>query len=70
MPLASQDVVDKKILLRPGEVADTLSVGRATVYQMISARILPTVRIGRAVRVPSRALQLWVEEQQKKNEGR
>lgn len=70
MLLASPEIVDKKLLLKAGEVADRLSLGRATVYEMISAHILPTVRIGRAVRVPARALEAWIEEQQKKDEGR
>ncbi len=58
----------EKLLLRVDEVAQRLSVGRATVYQMISSGALRTVRIGRggrAVRVPVKSLQEWLESQQR-----
>jgi excisionase family DNA binding protein len=51
-----------KLLLRAEEVADLLSVGRAKVYLMISRRELPTVRIGRVLRVPSHQLREWIEQ--------
>jgi excisionase family DNA binding protein len=54
-----------KLLLRAEEVAAKLSVGRATAYEMMAGGVLPTVKIGRSVRVPLRALEAWVEEQSK-----
>jgi excisionase family DNA binding protein len=47
-------------LLRVGEVADRLSLGKSTVYIMIKDGILPVVRIGGAVRVPEAALAAWI----------
>ena len=61
---ARDNVADKKLLLKASEVADRLSIGRATAYEMMAAGVLPTVRIGRAVRVPARSLEIWIEEQQ------
>ncbi len=52
---------DRKLLLRVNEVAERLQLGRATVYQMIAAGELPTFRKGRAVRVPTRALEAWID---------
>ncbi len=51
-----------RILLKADEVARRLSLGRATVYLLMSVGELPTVRIGRAVRVPADGLQRWVEQ--------
>jgi putative molybdopterin biosynthesis protein len=42
------------------EVADTLSLGRATIYDLVNRGELPVVRVGRAVRVPASALDEWV----------
>ena len=53
----------EKLLLRAEEVARRLSLGRATVYLMMASGELPTFRKGRAVRVPARALEQWLEKQ-------
>lgn len=57
------DHMDNRLLLRPAEVAQTLGVGRSTVYEMIAAGTLPTVRIGTCLRVPVEALRSWVVAQ-------
>ena len=51
-----------RLLLKADEVARRLSLGRATVYLMMASGELPTLRKGRAVRVPARALESWIEE--------
>jgi excisionase family DNA binding protein len=48
------------ILLRAEEVAELLGIGRSKVFEMIAAGDLPTVRIGRCVRVPRDRLESWV----------
>jgi excisionase family DNA binding protein len=50
------------LLLRSGEVAKLLGLGRSTVFAMLAAGELPVVRIGRSVRVPRAALERWVDE--------
>lgn len=50
-------------LLRADEVSRALGVGRSKTYEMMAAGTLPTVRIGRAIRVPSDALDEWVQRQ-------
>ena len=52
-----------KLLLKADEVARRLSLGRATVYLMMASGELPLFRKGRAVRVPARALEQWIERQ-------
>jgi excisionase family DNA binding protein len=57
--------LQERLLLRADEVARRLSLGRATVYLMMASGELPTLRKGRAVRVPLKALTEWVERQTK-----
>ena len=47
-------------MLRPGEVATTLKITRAKVYDMLAAGELPAVRIGKCVRVPAADLERWL----------
>lgn len=48
------------LLLRAREVAHLLGIGRSKVYEMMGTGELPTVRIGTAVRIPTKALEEWV----------
>ena len=50
------------LLLRAGEVAKLLGLGRSKVFAMLAAGELPVMRIGRSVRVPRAALEGWVAE--------
>lgn len=50
-------------LLRAEQVAEVLAVARSTVFELLRTGELPAVRIGRAVRVPRKALDRWIEEQ-------
>jgi len=52
----------EKLLLKPAEVAEVLGVARTRAYELIGSGMLPTVRVGSAVRVPADALRRWVEE--------
>ena len=53
------------LLLRAREVAEDLGISRALAYKWIKSGVLPTVRAGKAVRVPRAALIRWIEEQTK-----
>ncbi len=48
------------MLLRAEEVARLLSLGRSTVFALMKSGELPSVRIGRAVRVPREAIDEFV----------
>ncbi len=58
-----KEVATQRLLLRIPEVAEALGLGRTKIYELIAAGAFPTIRVGRAVRVPLTALQKWVEEQ-------
>ncbi len=59
----------QQVLLRPGEAAETLGLGRATVYTMIRRGELPHVRIGDSVRIPTEALHKWIQNKVKGEVG-
>lgn len=49
-------------LLKADEVARMLGVSRSKAYEMMAAEVVPTVRIGRSVRVPIAALEAWIQD--------
>jgi len=52
----------EQLLLRAEEAAKILGIGRAKTYEMIASGELPSVRVGRAVRVPASRLGQWIED--------
>jgi excisionase family DNA binding protein len=50
----------EKEMLRPADLARPLGVGRRRVYQLISAGVIPAVRVGGAIRVPKIAWEEWL----------
>jgi len=54
--------VIEKLLLRPREVAEAIGVGRSKTYQLIASGEIPSIRIGRSVRVPKFLLDRYIEE--------
>ena len=61
------EVPPQRLLLRIPEVAETLGIGRSKIYEIIARGELPTVRVGRAVRISVTTLQEWVEEREQQN---
>ncbi len=53
----------ERILLTIPEAAERLGVGKTLVWQMVARNELPSVRLGRLVRVPVPALDEWIREQ-------
>ena len=49
-------------LVRIEEAAKYLSIGRSTLYELIAQGTVPTVHIGRAVRIPTAALKELVTD--------
>ena len=52
---------DDRLLLTVREAASRLGIGRSTAYELIAAGDLETVHIGRACRIPTAALDRFVE---------
>ena len=56
----------ERLLLKAPEVARMLGLARSTVYVMISAGELESVRKGKSVRVPRAALDEWIKRNTRK----
>lgn len=60
-PHSWRKTVSKKLLLTVGEAAEALALGTTKVYELIASGEIQSVQIGRARRVPYRALQDFLE---------
>jgi excisionase family DNA binding protein len=54
----------EKLLLKPSEAAQVLGIGRSLIYELIARREIPSVRLGRCIRVPVESLQQWLRDKE------
>ena len=59
---AERQVIMERLLLSPDQVAESLGVCRSRVYDLMRTRVLPSVKIGRARRVPVNAVRAYVDQ--------
>jgi excisionase family DNA binding protein len=52
----------EKLLLKPAEVSELAGLGKSKTYELIATGEIPSVRIGRSVRVPADRLREWIEQ--------
>jgi excisionase family DNA binding protein len=52
----------EKLLLKPAEVSELVGLGQSKTYELIATGEIPSVRIGRSVRVPADRLREWIEQ--------
>jgi excisionase family DNA binding protein len=50
------------LLLKADRVATLLSVSRGQAYRLMQSGAIPTIRIGKSLRVPRKALETWIDE--------
>ncbi len=55
------DMKSEPLLLHVAEAARLLGCSRSKAYELVATASIPTVRLGRSVRVPRRALEAWIE---------
>lgn len=55
--------MDAPLMITVKQAAELANVGRSTAYHLTQSGEWPTVRIGRAVRIPVRKLEEWIERQ-------
>ena len=53
---------DDKLLLRPARAFEIADVPRSTGYLLIRSGEWPSIRIGRAIRIPFDGLKKWIEQ--------
>jgi prophage regulatory protein len=58
----------ERLLLKPMEVTQVLGIGRSLVYELIARKEIPSVRLGRCVRVPAESLKKWLKDQEEKRQ--
>jgi excisionase family DNA binding protein len=58
-------MVIEAAVLKPAEVAARLGVTTGRVYQLIRAGVIPALRIGGALRIPTAAWDEWLEQQRR-----
>jgi len=58
--------MENRLLLRPGEAAVALGISRSKLYELLSRRAIPSVRLDGSIRVPAIQLQAWIESQMRK----
>jgi excisionase family DNA binding protein len=56
-------MVEQHEYLKVPEVAEVLRIARSRAYEMVARGEIPSVRIGRSVRVSRKELDRWLEEQ-------
>ena len=54
-------MTNERLLLTVEEAARRLGIGRTLAWQLVRDGQLPSVRLGRLVRVPARALEDWLK---------
>jgi excisionase family DNA binding protein len=59
----------ERMLLRPAEAAEAIGVSRSRMYELLASGELPSIRVGRTVRVPVAALHAWIAERLKQNDA-
>lgn len=52
----------KKATFTVRELADYLQIGKASAYRLVHDGTLPSVRIGRQIRIPIAAVDKWLAE--------
>lgn len=55
--------MEQPLVIRIEEAAKLLGIGRDLAYRLARAGEIPSVRLGRRLVVPRKALELWLEEQ-------
>ena len=56
------------LVYRATEVSKLLKLSRAKIYEMAAAGILPSIKVGRSIRIPAAALERWLEANTREGE--
>ena len=62
------EMTNERLLLTGEEAAQRLGIGRTLAWQLVRDGQLPSVRLGRLVRVPVRGLEDWLKRRIRGNE--
>ena len=51
------------LTLTPTDAAQQLRIGRTKMYALLHQRVIPSVRLGRKILIPTQALTDWLQQQ-------
>ncbi len=57
---------ETRVLHRPQEVAEMLGISKATVYHLAASGQIPSVRVGKALRISREAIDRWIQDQERR----
>ena len=52
----------EKLFVSPSEVAETLNISRSRVYRLLADGSLPSIRVGRSLRIQVGVLHAWIAQ--------
>lgn len=55
----------EKEYMKVPQVAEFLQIGRSRAYELVGSGEIPSVKIGRSVRVSRKELERWLEQQRR-----
>jgi excisionase family DNA binding protein len=61
--------VEHRLLLTVEEAAERLGIGRSHAWRLVNDGTLPSVRLGRCVRVPLGRLEAWIGSRCEERDG-
>lgn len=54
------ETTTERLLLTVEEAAERLRIGKTLAWELVWDGLLPSIRLGRCVRIPLRALEEWI----------
>ena len=60
-------LVEAKILMRPKEAAEALGLGLSKTYALLASGELPSIKVGRSIRISVAELHDWVRARQEQS---
>ncbi len=57
------EMTNERLLLTVEEAARRLGIGRSLAWRLVRRGDLPSIRLGRLVRIPGRALEDWIGQE-------
>ncbi len=61
-PVALEEVMEQRLTLTVDEVAHVLGISRALAYELVARGEIPSLRLGRRLVVPRRALEVLLAQ--------
>ena len=61
--MREQNKVPSQLCINPTEAAGQLHISRTKMYELLRQNVIPHVRLGRRILIPTKELERWLHEQ-------